>query len=689
MNLKNSSSTKILAAVLCGVALAGCNAVETVDDSSVIPRPASTVVINGTVSGLSATRPVELTVVTTNNGTNSGSRIVSVRGTNVLRFGAVAAGAGYTITVTKQPFARTCTIANGSGTATADVENVTVTCVPSNIPRFTLTANIASALASAPPAGLAVTLRTEEGTETITPTAGQTSVTFTLPIFYPGANPPSFDYAVTATNTVGGTTNTCAVTSGTGSLGTGTGNITTPTVASCLYTVSAAVSYSTTPACNSTPATAPNVGCTPAIAAGVASAMGAGGLQLALRNQITGAVVVQAPLASAYPTTVTFPGTYPSNASALYEVIVQTHPAGQYCIPVQGFTPAFAVQQGGGLVNLVSSQANVSVGVRCRDVPALANQLKGTYQLDPPTIQEVAGASTAIPAGSTVPVASRFQKRNFLTFFTNGTFIYGTHPSTALAGVEHGFYNYNAANGTLQFTVHADTNGTTANNYDHGLSGRVGYVASGSQAVRLGDVTATGVVKTAGAAGVPGRLSLTFGAFSPIPVAPATTPIANLNPTWSMTEPVQTIGRIQGVWTTSDSKRVFVYNDTTFYGFHAGVNGAPNLQDVCLTTLNADVLSSFLSRRGGDTGCMTTATDDGLVAVGTVDVPNATTTNSTPALIAGFEGRFPGTITNAILSPSPILYTVTPGTPDSLLIQNTLNNNPIGAPVTFTRATTY
>jgi hypothetical protein len=56
---------------------------------------------------------------------------------------------------------------------------------------------------------------------------------------------------------------------------------------------------------------------------------------------------------------------------------------------------------------------------------------------------------------------------------------------------------------------------------------------------------------------------------------------------------------------------------------------------------------------------------------------------------AVYEGRLPGSITNAVLSPSPTRYTVTPGNPDTLLIQGTLNDAPIGLPVLFQRHTTY
>jgi hypothetical protein len=729
------SHKKFVAAVVCAAALAGCDSITSTDESPEIARPADTVVIGGTVTGLSATRPVELTMVLTNNGINDGTKEFSVRGTEVLRLGSVAVGANYAVSITGQPTGRTCTIANGSGTATGPVDNIAVTCVRDDTQLFTLTANIAQALADAPPQGFAVTLTTEEGSETIQPTAGQLSVTFTLPIFYPTqTSPPPFSYTVTATNTVGGTTNKCLVNGANGALvlpapteevpnPVGTNIATGITVASCLYTISAAVQYSTP-------------------SGGVASPMGAGGLQLALRNQVTNEIDAQAPVISAFPATQLFPGSFASNSQALYEVVVEDHPDGQFC----------AVQSG-GMVNLATANANVTVQVRCRDVPALANQLKGIYQRDTPALRETAEGNN--PVGSFIP-EPRVQTRDFLAFFPNGTFIHGTHRATATTGVEYGFYNYNPGASTLNFTILTDTNGssgggagtfpavaacgytaarpvpdnpnapnvfgagtacaptlltgpmtpfiacggtcslsapawverTPTTSSTGGLSGTTAGTAFRSNFSTAffnypgltAPLTATNVVKTAGAPGVPGTLSLTFG------VSAAT----NLNPVWTLTEPVNTPGQIQGSWATADSKRVFVYNRTTYYGFHAGVNGAPNLQDACFTILDTTVAEGFYTRRGGDTGCMAAADADvGTVATGTVDVPNATTTNSTAPLIPGFIGRLPGSLSNSVSSPSPVLFSVVAGTPDTLTIQNTLNGNPIQAPVVFSRHTTY
>lgn len=704
---------KWMAAVACSAAMAaGCDSITTGDESPSIPRPASTVVLGGSVTGLGQTRPVVLSMVTTNNGINDGTQEFSVRGTEVLRFGSVAQGASYNISITRAPEGRTCTIANGSGTATTNVNNVTVTCERDSTPLYTLTADIAPALAAAPPEGFAVTLATEEGSETIHPAAGQDSVTFSLPIFYPSpTSPPPFAYTVTATNTVGGSTNKCLVNGGTGSLvdndATTPANITTGvTVASCLYTVSAVAQYSAPPG-------------------GAASAMGAGGLQLGLRNQLTNDIDVQAPVIDAYgAAAVAFPGTFASNSEALYEVVVQEHPDGQFCIV-----------QNGGRVNLVTANANVTVQVRCRDVPATANQLKGVYQRDTPAIRETATEDE--PVGSTIP-EPRIQTRDFLAFFTNGTFIHGTHRATATAGVEHGFYDYDPVAGTLNFGILTDTNGRTgsldgvtvaacdfsfggafgvpacpaggipAPTMEDGCGGfcqvpsyvdipiaasqNAGLTGIGGFTVRLpfdgnfafmaasAPLTATQVSVTPGAPGAPGRLSMRFGEQSG----------TNLNPVWTMTEPANTPGQMEGTWASPDSQRVFVYNPVTYYGFHAGVNGAPNLQDACFTILDTKVSEGYYTRRGGDTGCMGTANAElGTVAVGTVDVPNATATNSTAPLVPGFIGRLPGSLSNAVSAPSPVLFEILSGAPDTLTIQNTLNNNPIHAPVIFVRHTTY
>lgn len=76
--------------------------------------------VGGDVSGLSGT------LVLANNGGNN--KTITANG--VFSFSAsVASGQGYNVSVVSQPAGQTCTVANGSGTATAQVSNVSVTCV--------------------------------------------------------------------------------------------------------------------------------------------------------------------------------------------------------------------------------------------------------------------------------------------------------------------------------------------------------------------------------------------------------------------------------------------------------------------------------------------------------------------------------------------------------------------------------
>lgn len=74
--------------------------------------------LSGTVSGLASGVSVVL---------RNASETVTLSGDGTFVFPTAVAGA-YAVTVDTQPMNQTCTVANGSGTATADVSNVTVTC---------------------------------------------------------------------------------------------------------------------------------------------------------------------------------------------------------------------------------------------------------------------------------------------------------------------------------------------------------------------------------------------------------------------------------------------------------------------------------------------------------------------------------------------------------------------------------
>jgi N-acetylneuraminic acid mutarotase len=84
--------------------------------------PPTTYTIGGTISGLSGSG-----LVLQNNGGNNLQ--VSSTQTTFTFTTAVASGAAYAVTVLTQPSAQTCSVTNGSGTATANITNVQITCV--------------------------------------------------------------------------------------------------------------------------------------------------------------------------------------------------------------------------------------------------------------------------------------------------------------------------------------------------------------------------------------------------------------------------------------------------------------------------------------------------------------------------------------------------------------------------------
>lgn len=85
------------------------------------PPPPATYTIGGTTSGLAS----GASVVLQNNG--GGDLTVGSNGPFTFT-GTVQSGSSYSVTVLTQPASQNCTVANGSGTATANVTNVAVTC---------------------------------------------------------------------------------------------------------------------------------------------------------------------------------------------------------------------------------------------------------------------------------------------------------------------------------------------------------------------------------------------------------------------------------------------------------------------------------------------------------------------------------------------------------------------------------
>ncbi len=108
--------------MLAAVAIAALFLVGCGSGGSGTNPPPQTYIIGGTVSGLSGTG-----LVLQNNGGNN----LSISGNGSFTFStAIAAGGAYSVAVLTQPSnpAQTCTVANGSGTANANVTNVQVSC---------------------------------------------------------------------------------------------------------------------------------------------------------------------------------------------------------------------------------------------------------------------------------------------------------------------------------------------------------------------------------------------------------------------------------------------------------------------------------------------------------------------------------------------------------------------------------
>lgn len=690
MRSKIKGTGFLAGAVLCGTALLGCNAVEDVREEPFTPVPTPNLVLSGEISGISTKRAVELQ----NNGANP-RKFFATRGSSVTPLDVtVPLGSSYNITVKTQPFGRICTVANGTGVASASSPGIAVTCVSDPaIPRFPLTVTIPAAVSSL--SNLALTLETEDGIQTVDAT-GLSTYTFPDAVFNALSNVPAFLYKVTATTETmeNGLTiaNNCLLTSPvsrpgvTGRPGmniTTVDNVENPagavnmSITGCSFTVAGTIAYSTPPG-------------------GTAQPVGA--MTLGLKHMVTGEVG-QTVTTTAGATTFSFPTPVLSNSTAYYEIVVASQPAGQFCT-VSGNT-ATTVWSTTTVSTLGSSISAPTAGavllldpvvpdwwafagrnVRCRAVPAPANQLTGVYQMDRPPRQN---PDDALPA----------RPREFLAFFADGTFLYGINYTDTLilpapfissnsnsyvaSGVINGFYNYNPGAATIAFSVLTATNISPMN---HGLNGMPGY--------SFGTVTASGVVKTPGALN---SISLTFTGNLPAPAPgrPATA-TGSQTKTLTMTEPESIDGEITGTWVTEDHRRVLSYNKVEIFLFHMGVNGVGNMQDACLLPDdNSTQSQGFIARRAGSTfNCFPGG------QFRSPDLPNWTVASASsvfaPTVIRLPTdlnlGRFPGTKIQLDNRPSsPVSFEVmdNSGTPDTLTVQNTLNGALIEQPITFVR----
>src|SRR5690606_14354799 len=134
----------------------------------------------------------------------------ALNGVAQFAMGPFPAGTPYNVVIFSNPLGKDCSVVSGgTGTLTAGVEtNAVVECVDVGT-RYSVTASLDPAFASAQ--GAEVVLTTEERIYRIKPAPTDTSVTFTDVLFNPVGSSQGFNWSVVASNTIGGTLNKCPV----------------------------------------------------------------------------------------------------------------------------------------------------------------------------------------------------------------------------------------------------------------------------------------------------------------------------------------------------------------------------------------------------------------------------------------------------------------------------------------------
>ena len=652
MNSKIHNSALLAAAALISFGLAGCDAMTTVDEDPYANLPPVNRVLDGQIHGLGSRRSV--TLAYDNDPAHQMSFLAAAPyepnvGTMMVpfSFGSLPAGTEYNIRVIENPYGKTCTVTgNGTGVVTADapVPDIQINCVNS-LPRYDLIVNLPADpnLFTGLP-GARVQVRTEDEWIDVGVEPGQTQLVFPQILMNATGQPNPFTWTVTAITYENNTSSKCTVTNATANV-TANGNVSTPVVgnpaqptqSACRFKIRGNIGYSAPPSSAYAPT---------AIA----------GLELELRN-LKGGVVETLPIPTCTPATADATCPYEfaisarSDIRSIYDVAVSKHPPGQFCV----------VNAGGAAFLYVASTTGNPVDVnnahiRCRALPDAPNQLVGTYRLhetvytpNSVTSPETFVTSTWKPFDLTVHNTA---SSNMITFFPNGTFLYGTH--AAAIQVEHGFYEYDPGAQRIRFTIVTDTNPSTTfpANFGPGptnptiasqiptavpgISASPGPVVAHGQSHRSltnvvfgsADVINFGQVRT---------LSGVFG-------LDATTPTAAV-PTvqWLLQEPISVNGEPTGAFVTQDSRRFWSWDKRSDYGLGVAVTGgAPSMNDACFELSPNDGSEGFYVRRPSNDGCYPWsrpvpgfAYTFGLSEIADFSVPNM-------GINLGFIGRIPG-----------------------------------------------
>lgn len=491
------NSSRLLAAALCGVVLAGCNAVEDVRDEPSTQLPTQLVVLEGKVYGLGIRRSIVV-----RNGTASlnvqgfpGEAIGSRGRESRFAFGALRDGTSYSITVPAEliPYGKKCVVNNGTGTLHYNAsdpfkgapQNIEVVCTNDPaVARYDIRVGTPAAFRDAP--GAKVKLMTEEGIYEADPKdtadGDPNFVWFRKAlIVVPASGVLPFQNIVTATTQEGSTAslkliNRCSVANHTRPSPTGTGaDITDISVGACKFSVGGSTVGTTE--------TGGAVRYSRPIGVTADPAMGAGGLVLELRYAngtpvpSAGSATTEVAITTfggnfAFPTQVTSGAECPADLGAnpiacevrgFYQIAVKQQPAGQFCMVTSSQVGSISPLLG---LNDLSTPVAVTNNINA-NYAASANLFildesigKGTFPINPSDFTGLRVYCRNLPAANRV-VTGTYQVKN-MTTFTSGVVTAVLPWSPAYAGRREYSHMLTLFNdGTFLFG--ADTNGDAFN----------------------------------------------------------------------------------------------------------------------------------------------------------------------------------------------------------------------------------
>ncbi|MFO7324177.1 MAG: hypothetical protein DIU62_000545 [Pseudomonadota bacterium] len=671
----NKNRSLLWTGAVCALVLAGCDSIKDVQSGPYTPLPTEREVLKGVIYGLGGGRSITLAYNTNPDDAASFLGAQPSHPTDEpeplpFTFGSLEVGTQYNVRVVGQPFGKTCTPVSGqTGTIAKGVAtNVVIECV-SSIDRYDLTVRIPATpevFAALPEARVILTtgeqMYAKPATEAVLGDDGHLHLVFPKTLYNAAGQPTAFTWSVSAVFTdPEGKEARCQITGATGSnpannvgsaaTGPYVGLSLSQTTSACQFKISGSVAYSAPPGGGTEAGTFP----------------GCDGATLAERMEDPDCLVLEIRDVQAVPKAryavdgyglFTFsdengdPLYFSSTVDAIYDVVVVNHPTGRTCVVGDGgavslyrtgtFNPVDITEKA-ALGAAPNTRAwGTRLNVFCRARPTPEKTLAGTYRptkwvytkpgSDPLTVTYDNYDTTKHNSGSS----------DMLTFFDDGTFLFGTHarvtrampepgvsPTGYSAQVEHGFYDYedpdgdpSTPDGVIRFTLITDTNPTGAFPDDFGtvpqpLSSGAGRNGTAGLSA-MPDPVLTGTPEAGAGIGIwhavlhsVSKSRFTFGLgvnpdqqLSRITGTFGTAPNVYGTVEWTLTEPQSVDGEFTGSWIARDHRRFWVWDYLTYYGTHVGVvGGAPSMNDACFTMPDVRVSYGVYTRRGSNTGC--------------------------------------------------------------------------------------